>query len=105
MNSSCFFTALVEHRHPFPPQRRLLLVHRQALGHPVLDAIVGGGERDGVRVFVPQHLRPVEGAQRLLPVRGATSAITRPVLAPTVPIHGEPVVRTLNASCVGKTSM
>src|SRR5215217_8424489 len=40
-----------------------------------------------------------------LPARGATSAITRPVLAPTVPIHGEPVVRTLNASCVGKTSM
>ena len=34
-----------------------------------------------------------------------TSAITRPVLAPTVPIHGEPVVRTLNASCDGKTSM
>src|SRR5206468_1367011 len=32
--------------------------------------------------------------------RGATSAITRPVLAPTVPIHGEPVVRTLKASCV-----
>ena len=40
-----------------------------------------------------------------LPLRGDTSAITRPVLAPTVPIHGEPVVRTLNASCVGKTSI
>src|SRR3954464_12122869 len=39
------------------------------------------------------------------PPRGLTSAITRPVLAPTVPIHGDPVVRTLNASCVGKTSI
>ena len=39
------------------------------------------------------------------PLRGVTSAMMRPVLAPTVPIQGEPVVRTLNASCVGKTSM
>src|SRR5205085_2480293 len=39
------------------------------------------------------------------PLRGLTSAMTRPVLAPTVPIHGLPVVRTLNASCVGNTSM
>src|SRR5689334_22002662 len=39
------------------------------------------------------------------PLRGETIAITRPVLAPTVPIHGEPVVLTENASCVGKTSI
>ena len=39
------------------------------------------------------------------PERGETSAMTRPVLAPTVPIHDEPVVRTEKASCVGKTSM
>jgi hypothetical protein len=71
----------------------------------VRDAVVGGGERDRVRELVPQHLRPVERPIVISPLRGETSAITRPVLAPTVPIHGEPVVRTLNASCVGKTSM
>src|SRR5437660_12440710 len=40
-----------------------------------------------------------------LPGRGATRAITRPVLAPTVGSQVEPVVRTENISCVGKTSM
>src|SRR3954464_785277 len=39
------------------------------------------------------------------PPRGLTSAITRPVLAPTVPIHGDPVVRTEKASWLGNTSM
>ena len=39
------------------------------------------------------------------PLRGGSSAMIRPVLAPTVPIHGLPVVRTLNASWVGNTSM
>src|SRR5215213_7947967 len=47
----------------------------------------------------------LNGSMFCPPLRGLTSAITRPVLAPTVPIHGEPVVRTLNASCDGKISM
>ncbi len=36
----------------------------------------------------------LNGPMVFSPVRGATIAMTRPVLAPTVPIQGEPVVRT-----------
>jgi hypothetical protein len=56
-----------------------------------------------MREFVPHHARPVKRPPA--PSRGAASAITRPVLAPTVEIHGAPVVRTENASCVGNTSI
>ncbi len=97
--------SVVQHRHPFPPQRRVFLLHRQALCKPVGNAVVGRAQRYGVREFMPRHLAEIKRPRRALPSARAHSAMIRPVLAPTVGSHGPPVVRTANSSCVGKTSI